>query len=92
MISLCLCIIKNPFGLQLAISNSYKGFVSKLEAKGYYVSENEDTGLVIERNNSYQVVRPQELFGDNYSKEKIINRIENKNYNILAVGDFLKFH
>ena len=38
------------------------------------------TGLIIERNNSYQAVRPQELFGDNYSKEKIKYRIENKIY------------
>ena len=30
---------------------------------------------------SYQVVRPQELFGDNYTKEKIRYRIENKIYN-----------
>ena len=64
----------------IAISYSYKGFVSKLEAKGYYVSENEDTGIIIERDNSYQVVRPQELFGDNYTKEKIRYRIENKTY------------
>ena len=36
--------------------------------------------IVIERDNSYQVVRPQELFGDNYTKEKIRYRIENKTY------------
>ena len=73
-------LVKKNIDNAIAISNSYKGFVSKLEAKGYYVSENEDTGLIIERNNSYQVVRPQELFGDNYSKEKIKYRIENKIY------------
>lgn len=49
--------------------------------KGYYVSENEDTGLIIERDESFQVVRPQELFGENYTKEKIRYRIENKIYN-----------
>ncbi len=53
-----------------AIAISYKGFVSKLEAKAYYVSENEDTGLIIERDENFQIVRPQELFGDNYTKEK----------------------
>lgn len=73
-------LVKKDMDEAIAISNSYKGFISKLEAKGYYVSENEDTGLIIERNNSYQVVRPQELFGDNYSKEKIKYRIENKIY------------
>lgn len=73
-------LVKKNIDNAIAISNSYKGFVSKLEAKGYYVSENEDTGLIIERDNSYQVVRPQELFGDNYTKEKIRHRIENKTY------------
>ncbi|MGN1384265.1 MAG: relaxase/mobilization nuclease domain-containing protein [Clostridia bacterium] len=73
-------LVKKDIDEAIAISNSYKGFISKLEAKGYYVSENEDTGLIIERNNSYQAVRPQELFGDNYSKEKIKYRIENKIY------------
>lgn len=68
-----LSVIKTPW--------KNKGFVSKLEAKGYYISENEDTGLIIKRDNSYQVVRPQELFGDNYTKEKIRYRIENKIYN-----------
>ena len=66
-------LVKKDIDDAIAISNSYKGFVSKLEAKGYYISENENTGLIIERDNSYQVVRPQELFGDNYTKEKIQN-------------------
>ena len=74
-------LVKKDIDGAISISNSYKGFVSKLELKGYYVSENEDTGLIIERDNSYQVVRPQELFGDNYTKEKIAYRIENKTYN-----------
>ena len=74
-------LVKKDIDEAISISNSYKGFVSKLESKGYYVSENEDTGLIIERDNSYQVVRPQELFGDNYTKEKIKYRIENKIYN-----------
>lgn len=73
-------LVKKDIDDAIAISNSYKGFVSNLEAKGYYVSENEDTGLIISRDNSYQVVRPQELFGDNYTKEKIRYRIENKIY------------
>ena len=73
-------LVKKDIDEAISISNSYKGFVSKLESKGYYVSENEDTGLIIERDNSYQVVRPQELFGDNYTKEKIRYRIENKTY------------
>ena len=74
-------LVKKDIDDAISISYSYKGFVSKLEAKGYYISENEDTGLIIERDNSYQVVRPQELFGDNYTKEKIRYRIENKIYN-----------
>lgn len=74
-------LVKKDIDEAIAISNSYKGFVSKLEAKGYYISENEDTGLIIKRDNSYQVVRPQELFGDSYNKEKIRYRIESKIYN-----------
>lgn len=74
-------LVKKDIDDSISISNSYKGFVSKLEAKGYYISENEDTGLIIERDNRYQVVRPQELFGENYTKEKIRYRIENKIYN-----------
>ena len=74
-------LVKKDIDEAISISNSYKGFISKLKLKGYIVSENEDTGLIIERDNSYQVVRPQELFGDNYTKEKIRYRIENKTYN-----------
>ena len=74
-------LVKKDIDEAISVSNSYKGFVSKLENKGYYVSENEDTGLIIERDESFQVVRPQELFGDNYTKEKIRYRIENKIYN-----------
>lgn len=74
-------LVKKDIDEAINISYSYKGFVSKLEAKGYYVSENEDTGLIIERDESFQVVRPQELFGDNYTKEKIRYRIENKTFN-----------
>ncbi|MDO4382542.1 MAG: relaxase/mobilization nuclease domain-containing protein [Clostridia bacterium] len=74
-------LVKKDIDDAIAISNSYKGFVSKLESKGYYVSENENTGLIISRDNSYKIVRPQELFGNNYTKEKIKYRIENKVYN-----------
>ena len=74
-------LVKKDIDEAINISYSYKGFVSKLEAKGYYVSENEDTGLIIERDESFQVVRLQELFGDNYTKEKIRYRIENKTFN-----------
>lgn len=74
-------LVKKDIDDAISTSNSYNGFVSKLESKGYYVSENEDTGLIISRDNSYQVVRPQELFGGNYIKEKIKYRIENKVYN-----------
>ena len=74
-------LVKKDIDDAISTSNSYNGFVSKLESKGYYVSENEDTGLIISRDNSYQVVRPQELFGDNYIKEKIKYRIENRVYN-----------
>lgn len=74
-------LVKKDIDDAISISNSYKGFASKLEEKGYYISENEDTGLIIERDNSYQVVRPRELFGENYTKEKIRYRIENRIYN-----------
>lgn len=74
-------LVKKDIDDAIAISNSYNGFVSKLEAKGYYISENENTGLIISRDNSYKIVRPQELFGNNYTKEKIKYRIENKVYN-----------
>ena len=74
-------LVKKDIDDAISTSNSYKGFVSKLESKGYYVSENEDTGLIISRDNSYKIVRPQELFGNNYTKEKIKYRIENKVYN-----------
>lgn len=73
-------LVKKDIDDAISTSNSYNGFVSKLESKGYYISENEDTDLIISRDNSYQVVRPQELFGDNYTKEKIRYRIENKTY------------
>ena len=78
-------LVKKDIDDAIAISNSYKGFVSRLELKGYYVSEHEDTGLIISRDNSYQLVRPQELFGDNYTKEKIRYRIENKIYNKMYI-------
>ena len=74
-------LVKKDIDDAISTSNSYKGFASKLESKGYYVSENEDTGIIIERDESFQVVRPQELFGENYTKEKIRYRIENKIYN-----------
>lgn len=74
-------LVKKDIDDAIAISKSYKGFISKLQSKGYCISENEDTGLIVSRDNSYQVVRPQELFGDNYTKEKIKYRIENKTYN-----------
>lgn len=74
-------LVKKDIDDAIAISYSYKGFVSKLEAKGYYISENEDTGLIIEMDENFQIVRPQELFGDNYTKDKIRYRIENKTYN-----------
>ena len=78
-------LVKKDIDDAISIANSYKGFVSKLETKGYYVSENEDTGLIIERDESFQVVRPQELFGDNYTKEKIRYRIEHKTYNQFSI-------
>lgn len=74
-------LVKKDIDDAISTSNSYKGFVSKLESKGYYASENEDTGLIISRDNSYKIVRPQELFGNNYTKEKIKYRIKNKVYN-----------
>lgn len=78
-------LVKKDIDNAIAISYSYKDFVYNLEEKGYYVSENENTGLIITRDNSYQVVRPRELFGNNYTKEKIIYRIENKTYNKIYI-------
>lgn len=78
-------LVKKDIDNAISISYSYKGFISNLKEKGYYVSENEDTGLIIERENSYQVVRPQELFGENYTKERIKYRIENKIYSQVYV-------
>lgn len=74
-------LVKKDIDDAIAISYSYKDFVYNLEEKGYYVSENENTGLIITRDNSYQVVRPRELFENNYTKERIKYRIENKTYN-----------
>ncbi len=79
-------LVKKDIDDAILSSYSYKGFVLKLEAKGYYVSENGDTGLIISRDNSYQVVRPQELFGNNYTKEKIRYRIKNKIYNQVNIS------
>lgn len=74
-------LVKKDIDDAILSSYSYKGFKTKLEAQGYIIFYNEETGLLVSRNNSYKIVRPQELFGDNYTKEKIISRIENKTYN-----------
>ena len=78
-------LIKKDIDDAIAISYSYKDFVYNLEEKGYYVSENENTGLIITRDNSYKIVRPRELFGNNYTKERIKYRIENKTYNKIYI-------
>ena len=78
-------LVKKDIDNAIAISYSYKDFVYNLEEKGYYVSENENTGLIITRDNSYKIVRPRELFGNNYTKERIKYRIENKTYNKIYI-------
>ena len=50
-----------------------------------YIVNGEKTGFLVSRSNSYKIVRPQELFGDNYTKEKILYRIENKNHNKIYI-------
>ena len=74
-------LVKKDIDDAILSSYSYKGFKTKLEAQGYIISYNEETGLLVSNNNSYKVVRQQELFGDYYTREKIIARIENKTYN-----------
>lgn len=74
-------LVKRDIDDSISSSYSYKNFKTKLENQGYSISYNEETGLLVSRNNSYKIVRPQELFGDNYTKDKILDRIENKNYN-----------
>lgn len=78
-------LVKKDIDDAISSSYSYKGFKTRLENQGYFISYNEETGLLVSRNNSYKIVRPQELFGDNYTKEKILNRIENKNHNKIYI-------
>lgn len=74
-------LVKHDIDDAISSSYSYKGFKTRLENQGYCISYNEETGLLVSRNNSYKIVRLQELFGDNYTKERILDRIENKNHN-----------
>lgn len=78
-------LVKKDIDDAISSSYSYKGFKTRLENQGYCISYNEETGLLVSRNNSYKIVRPQELFGDNYTKEKILDRIENKNHNKIYI-------
>ena len=78
-------LVKKDIDDEISSSYSYKGFKTRLENQGYCISYNEETGLLVSRNNSYKIVRPQELFGDNYTKEKILDRIENKNHNKIYI-------
>lgn len=78
-------LVKKDIDDAISSSYSYKGFKTRLENQGYCILYNEETGLLVSRNNSYKIVRPQELFGDNYTKEKILDRIENKNHNKIYI-------
>lgn len=78
-------LVKKDIDDAISSSYSYKGFKTRLENQGYCISYNEETGILVSRNNSYKIVRPQELFGDNYTKEKILDRIENKNHNKIYI-------
>lgn len=93
-------LVKKDLDDAISSSYSYKGFKTRLENQGYFISYNEETGLLVSRNNSYKIVRPQELFGDNYTKEKILDRIENKTPNKIyiskkkykmTIGEYNKF-
>ena len=93
-------LVKKDIDDAISSSYSYKGFKTRLENQGYCISYNEETGLLVSRNNSYKIVRPQELFGDNYTKGKILDRIENKNHNKIyipkkkykmTIGEYNKF-
>lgn len=78
-------LVKKDIDDAISSSYSYKSFKTRLENQGYCISYNEKTGLLFSRDNSYKIVRPQELFGDNYTKEKILDRIENKNHNKIYI-------
>ncbi len=78
-------LVKRDIDDAISSSYSYKNFKTKLENQGYSISYNEDIGLLVSRNNSYKIVRPQELFGNNYTKDKILDRIENKNHNKIYI-------
>ena len=78
-------LVKKDIDDAISSSYSYKSFKTRLENQGYCISYNEENGLLVSRNNSNKIVRPQELFGDNYTKEKILNRIENKNHNKIYI-------
>lgn len=91
----CFDYLYYPIQMELFFNKKYKGKIKSagkllyefllnrlsLSAKNNWVDENGDTGLIISRDNSYKIVRPQELFGNNYTKEKIKYRIKNKVYN-----------
>ena len=59
--------------------------------ENFYKILNDLRGIAVNINqlarvaNSYKIVRLQELFGDNYTKEKILDRIENKNHNKIYI-------
>lgn len=78
-------LVKRDIDDAISSSYSYKNFKTKLENQRYSISYNEDIGLLVSRNNSYKIVRPQELFGNNYTKDKILDRIENKNHNKIYI-------
>lgn len=93
-------LVKTDIDDAISSSYSYKCFKTRLENHGYCISYNEETGLLVSRSNSYKIVRPQELLGDNYTKEKILDRIENKNHNKIyiskkkykmTIGEYNKF-
>lgn len=68
--------VKSDVDYAIDTTLSYRDFENKLKKQGYFVSYNENTGIAISRDNNYKVVRLQELFGSNYTKEKIIERVE----------------
>lgn len=78
-------LVKKDIDDAISSSYSYKSFKTRLENQEYCILYNEETGLLVSRNNSYKIVRLQELFGDNYTKEKILDRIENKNHNKIYI-------
>lgn len=54
-------LVKRDIDDAISSSYSYKNFKTKLENQGYSISYNEETGLLVSRNNSYKVPITKEM-------------------------------